>query len=172
MDDTSLYAFFDERIGDDVTSTQHFDRWWKGRSGTLLDLPDPAELGVDGYPDVWVQGDIELPLTYRDAPGEPLDGVTVDLPLNGLNQITDDGFDWQVPGHRAELVEQLMRSLPKTIRRELIPFAETVDAVLERLGPPSGRLVDRLADDRHRGGRCRGRRPQRSTSTPSTPTSG
>ena len=146
IDDDSLFTFFDERIGDDVTSTQHFDRWWKDQSGTLLDLPDPIEFGVDGYPDVWVQGDIELPLTYRDAPGEPLDGVTVHLPLNGLNQITDEGFDWQVPGHRDELVEQLMRSLPKAIRRELIPFAETVDAVLDRLGPPSGRLVDRLAN--------------------------
>ena len=145
LDDESLFSFFDERIGDDVTSTQHFDRWWKGKPPTLLDLPDPVDLGADGYPDVWVQGDIELPLTYRDAPGEPLDGVTVHLPLNGLNQITDDGFDWQVPGHRDELVEQLMRSLPKAIRRELIPFAETVDVVLERLGPPSGRLVDRLA---------------------------
>ncbi len=145
VDDDALFTFFDERIGNDVTSTQHFDRWWKDQSGTLLDLPDPVHLGLDGYPDVWRQGDIELPLTYRDAPGEPLDGVTVHLPLNGLNQITDDGFDWQVPGHRDELVEQLMRSLPKTIRRELIPFAESVDTVLDRLGPPSGRLVDRLA---------------------------
>jgi ATP-dependent helicase HrpA len=146
LDDDSLFSFFDERIGDDVTSTQHFDRWWKQQSGTLLDLSDPVEFGVEGYPDVWVQGEIELPLTYRDAPGEPLDGVTVHVPLNGLNQITDDGFDWQVPGHRDELVEQLMRSLPKAIRRELIPFAETVNAVLDRLGSPAGRVADRLAE--------------------------
>ncbi len=146
VDDEALFAFFDDRVGDEVTSTQHFDRWWKEQPDGLLDLPDPADLGADGYPDVWHQGDIELPLTYRDAPGEPLDGVTVHLPLNALNQITDDGFDWQVPGHRDELVEQLMRSLPKAIRRELIPFAETVDSVLARLGPPDGRLVDRLAE--------------------------
>lgn len=156
IDDEALFAFYDARIGHEVTSTQHFDRWWKierKRNPHLLDLTSDVvrELvgggrgGVDQFPDVWRQGDIELPLTYRYAPGEPLDGVTVHLPLNGLNQITDDGFDWQVPGHRDAVVDQLMRSLPKAIRRELIPFAETVDAVLGRLGPPEGRLVDRLA---------------------------
>jgi ATP-dependent helicase HrpA len=157
IDDEALFAFYDARVGADVTSTQHFDRWWKQerqQNGRLFHLTDKAvrELvgdhghGFEDYPDVWLQGDIELPLTYRYAPREPLDGVTVHLPLNGLNQITDEGFDWQVPGHRDEVVEQLMRSLPKAIRRTLIPFAETVDQVLDRLGPPSGRLVDRLAD--------------------------
>lgn len=145
LDDDWMFSFFDERIGDDVTSTQHFDRWWKQQPRDRLDLPDSVDVEAEGFPDVWVQSDIELPLTYRDAPGEPLDGVTVHLPLNGLNQITDEGFDWQIPGHRHELVDQLIRSLPKTIRRELIPLAETVDVVLERLGPPVGRLVDRLA---------------------------
>jgi len=145
LDDDWMFSFFDERIGDDVTSTQHFDRWWKQQPRDRLDLPESVDVEAEGFPDVWVQSDIELPLTYRDAPGEPLDGVTVHLPLNGLNQITDEGFDWQIPGHRHELVDQLIRSLPKTIRRELIPLAETVDVVLERLGPPVGRLVDRLA---------------------------
>ena len=156
IDDEALFAFYDERVGTDVTSTQHFDRWWKDarrRDAGLLDLTGDVvrELvgggrgGHDQFPDVWRQGDIELPLTYRYAPGEPLDGVTVHLPLNGLNQITDDGFDWQVPGHRDAVVETLMRSIPKAIRRELIPFAGTVDAVLDQLGPPTGRLVDRLA---------------------------
>lgn len=159
LDDDTLFAFYDERIGDDVTSAQHFDRWWKQerqKDGKLLDLTDRALARLssghgdgdvtEAFPDVWRQGDIELPLTYRYAPGEPLDGVTVHLPLSGLNQITDDGFDWQVPGNRDDVVEQLMRSLPKPIRRELVPFNDTVDAVLDGLGPPTGRLVDRLAE--------------------------
>jgi ATP-dependent helicase HrpA len=156
LDDDALFEFYDGRVGRDVTSSQHFDRWWKQerqRDGKRLDLTDRAiadlvgghAVAADLYPDVWRQGDIELPLTYRYAPGEPLDGVTVHLPLSGLNQITDDGFDWQIPGHRDDLVESLLRSLPKDIRRHLIPFADTVDAVLEALGPPTGRLVDRLA---------------------------
>ena len=104
VDDEVLFAFFDERIGDDVTSTQHFDRWWKGNPRALLDLPDPVDLGGDGYPDVWVQGDIELPLDVPRRARRTARRVTVHLPFNGLNQITDEGFDWQVPGHRDELV--------------------------------------------------------------------
>ena len=157
LDDDTLFEFYDDRIGPDVTGAQGFDSWWKNARRDdehLLDLTDDvlATLvgrhgeGIDDYPDVWRQGDIELPLTYRYAPGEPLDGVTVHLPLSGLNQITDDGFDWLIPGHRDELVEALMRSLPKGIRRELIPFTEAVDSVLDRLGPPQGKLTDRLAE--------------------------
>ena len=54
-----------------------------------------------------------LPLSYRFDPGGPLDGVSVHVPLTALNQIDDTGFDWQIPGYRAELVEALVRTLPK-----------------------------------------------------------
>ena len=56
------------------------------------------------YPDTWRHGDLVLPLSYRFDPGGPLDGVTVHVPLTALNQVTGDGFDWQIPGYRRELV--------------------------------------------------------------------
>jgi ATP-dependent helicase HrpA len=164
VDDEMLYDFFDERVDADVTSTSTFDRWWKDTrrsSPGLLDLTDDLFAGRGGhgslrladFPDVWTQsagrGAIELPLTYRYAPGEPLDGVTVHVVLSALNQVADDGFDWQIRGHRSELVEVLLRSLPKRIRRELIPFGDTLDRVSQRLPVdpmPGRRLVDVLAD--------------------------
>ena len=144
VDDEMLFAFFDDRVGDDVTSTRHFDRWWKTerqRDGSLLDLTDDlladrehgAGIRLDDFPDVWQQGEIELPLTYRYAPGQPLDGVTVHIPLSALNQIEPTGFDWQIPGHRREVVGMLVRSVPKDIRRELTPIAETIDATFARV---------------------------------------
>ena len=114
-----------------------------------LDLTDDLVGGgppaPDDHPDTWRQGDLVLPLTYRYAPGRPLDGVTVHVPLTALNQLTADGFDWQVTGYRRELVGALVRTLPKELRRALIPAAETTGAACERLGPPRGRLVDALA---------------------------
>jgi ATP-dependent helicase HrpA len=162
VDDEMLFDFYADRIGAEVTSVRHFDRWWKAerqRRPELLDLTEELVAGGRGhgvrladYPDVWVQRHgnsvIELPLTYRFAPGEPLDGVTVHVPLSGLNQVHADGFDWQIPGHRAELVSVLVRSLPKDVRRQLIPLGETIDAVLERLAsvdPERESLVDALA---------------------------
>ena len=152
VDDEMLFGFFDKRVGEDVTSSRHFDRWWKSirpsDPGLLEigeDIVESGGLHRDDFPDVWRQrgdkGEIELPLTYRYAPGEPLDGVTVHLPLAGLNQITDDGFDWQVPGHRNELATALIKSLPKSIRRQLIPLGETTAAALAVLGAPSDSAV-------------------------------
>ena len=135
VDDEMLFDFYADRIGGEVTSVRHFDRWWKETRQyrpDLLDLTDEVVAGGRGhgvrladYPDVWTQrrGDtaIELPLTYRFAPGEPLDGVTVHVPLSGLNQVRAEGFDWQIPGHRRELVTALVKSLPKDVRRRSHP---------------------------------------------------
>ncbi len=165
VDDEMLFDFYDQRVGNAVTSTQHFDRWWKqerrnepaGADAHRLDLTDEFvtdSLHLDGFPDVWHQrgphGDVELPLTYRYAPGEPLDGVTLHVPLAALNQVTSDGFDWNVDGHRDELAAILIRSLPKTIRRDLIPLNDTLATSLDRLAArpraAGERLVDALAD--------------------------
>ena len=153
LDDEMVFAFYDERIGTDVTSGRDFDRWWKQArrdDPTLLDL-DPSVLRnrrgirLADYPDTWTVGGVEYPLTYRFDPGTPLDGATINVPLTALNQFDDTGFDWLIPGYREELVGLLIRSLPKEARRELIPMNETTAAVFEGLGPPDGRLVDALA---------------------------
>ena len=150
LDDDDVFDFYDARVGPDVTSARRFDQWWKGVDDDLLDLNEEVLAGTAGlrltdYPDTWRHGSLVLPLSYRFDPGGPLDGVSVHVPLTALNQVTDDGFDWQIAGHRDELAEALVRTLPKELRRQLIPMAETVRAATERLGPPAGRLVDALA---------------------------
>jgi ATP-dependent helicase HrpA len=150
VDDETLFEFYDDRVGDEVTSGRHFDRWWKEALAARPDLLDLTALDLDApsaiadHPDVWRQGDIELPLTYRFAPGEPLDGVTVHIPLAALNQIRDEGFDWQIPGFRSARAEAMVRSLPKLLRRRLIPLAETTERALDRLDDRvAGQVQDR-----------------------------
>ncbi|HEX7097376.1 MAG TPA: ATP-dependent RNA helicase HrpA, partial [Acidimicrobiales bacterium] len=155
LDEDALVQFFDARVGKDVVSARHFDRWWKRESARrpdLLDLTDDV-LRIDDdavrpgdYPDVWRDGDLELPLSYRFDPGDPLDGAAVHVPVVALNQLDADALDWNIPGYRAELVESLVRTLPKQLRRELAPLSETVRAAHDRLGEPKSRLVDRLAE--------------------------
>ena len=157
LDDEALFEFYDSRVPDEVVTIRHFDRWWKRARADrpeLLELTDDVVGGAGGvafrrddYPDTWVAGEhLELALTYRFDPGGPLDGVSVRIPLTALNQVSADGFDWQIPGYRAELVAALVRTLPKDLRRRLIPLAENTQAAAERLGPPGGRpLVEALA---------------------------
>jgi ATP-dependent helicase HrpA len=149
-DDAAVFEFYDQRIPKDVTSARHFDSWWKkARAGspdlltfTPADLvdPDAGQIGAADYPPTWGG----LPLSYEFAPGEPEDGVTVDIPLAALSQITGEEFSWQVPGRREELVTELIRSLSKELRRAFVPAPDAARAVLARLGEPQGNLLDAL----------------------------
>ncbi|HUY50244.1 MAG TPA: ATP-dependent RNA helicase HrpA [Streptosporangiaceae bacterium] len=149
-DDAALFDFYDRRIPADVTSARHFDTWWKKTRAADPDLLDlsPADLvgpSADGigpadYPSSWG----ELPLSYEFAPGEPDDGVTVDIPLARLNQVNAEEFGWQVPGLREEMVTELIRSLPKQLRTAFVPVPDTARAVLPRLGAAHGDLLEAL----------------------------
>ena len=153
-----LFAFYDARIPAEVTSAQHFDTWWKRARRSEPDLltftagdlltGDAAQVAADSYPDIWTSqspGLSALPLSYAFEPGSDTDGVTVDIPLSRLNQVNPAEFSWQVPGLRAELVTEMIRSLPKSLRRELVPAPDVAREVTARLGEPSGDLRDAVA---------------------------
>ncbi len=153
-----LFAFYDARIPADVVSAQHFDTWWKQARRadpglltlTAADLlsDDAAQVSADSYPDVWTSQSApvaDLPLSYTFEPGSDADGVTVDIPLSRLNQVNPAEFSWQVPGLRAELVTEMIRSLPKALRRDLVPAPDTAREVAARLGEPAGDLRDAVA---------------------------
>ncbi len=153
--DERLVAFFDERVGRDVVSARHFDRWWKDAHRREPDLltfalhdlvePDADPVDADAFPTTWRQGGLAFDVTYTFGPGADDDGVTVHVPLAVLNQVSPAGFDWQVPGHRLDLVVALIRSLPKTVRRHLVPAPDRAREVLAGIGPDDGPLLDVLA---------------------------
>jgi ATP-dependent helicase HrpA len=153
-----LFAFYDARIPADVVSAAHFDTWWKQARRADPDLltfrpadllsEDAAQVSTDSYPDIWTSqsaGLEALPLSYAFEPGSDTDGVTVDIPLSRLNQVNAAEFSWQVPGLRTELVTEMIRSLPKSLRRNLVPAPDVAREVAARLGPPSGDLRDAVA---------------------------
>ncbi len=151
-----LFAFYDRRIPANVVSAQHFDTWWKqacrADPGLLTHLAsdllsdDAAAVSEDSHPDVWTSESAgPQPLSYAFDPGSETDGVTVDIPLSRLNQVNPAEFSWQVPGLRTELVTEMIRSLPKALRRDLVPAPDVAREVVTRLGTPSGDLRDAVA---------------------------
>ncbi len=153
IDDEAVIAFYDRRVDSAVVSSRHFDRWWKDvRRGEPELLTMSAEaLGrasdnnADHYPTTWAHTDMVFSVTYRFDPGAVDDGVTVHVPLDVLGRLTTDGFDWQVPGLRADLVAALIQTLPKDIRRQLIPAAETTAAAYRLLEEADEPLAVALA---------------------------
>ncbi|MFC5750926.1 ATP-dependent RNA helicase HrpA [Actinomadura rugatobispora] len=154
VDDETLFDFYDERVPEDVVSGRHFDTWWKR---TRRDEPDllsfeksmlinqnAGDVSEADYPDSWRQGPLGLRLTYQFEPGADADGVTVHIPVQVLNQVRPDGFEWQVPGLRGELVTELIRSLPKQLRVNFVPAPDYARKALERLTPRTEPLLDAL----------------------------
>ncbi|MFJ5860471.1 ATP-dependent RNA helicase HrpA [Pseudarthrobacter sp. NPDC092439] len=137
VDDETLFEFYDARVGPDVVSERHFDKWWKEarqKNPDLLDydksllLSDDAEdLDESAYPRTWRHKGFDLPLTYEfhpvahGSPPNPSDGVTAEVPVLFLNQLDDAPFRWLIPGQRVELVTALIKSLPKNIRKNFVP---------------------------------------------------
>ena len=161
--DEAVFAFYDARVPRDVFDVRSFEAWWRDaatRTPRLLDMSE-ADLagetaGTDerAFPARWRQGDQVLSLAYRFEPGSPDDGVSVVVPLALLASLRPDGFDWQVPGLRDELIAGLLRALPKVVRRHVVPAADWAARFADELagegpeahdGLPARTLRDALA---------------------------
>lgn len=152
VDEDTLFDFYDQRIPESVTTARHFDSWWKKQKNKhSLDfdpealLEDDHDVTEDAFPDRWLKGSIDYDLTYKFEPGDPLDGVTLRVPVPLLAGLDTEGFDWLVPGLRLELVTELIRSLPKALRRTVVPAPEFAERALPKLLPYEGALIDQLA---------------------------
>ncbi|MFM7252522.1 MAG: ATP-dependent RNA helicase HrpA, partial [Ilumatobacteraceae bacterium] len=158
VDESAVYSFYDARLGPEVVSGRHFDRWWSGaraQDPALLTMSLEALSGaratpaVDDFPTTWQYDDLHLAIEYRFEPGANDDGATVVVPLTVLGRLADTGFDWHVPGIRPAIVDSMLRALPKEHRRHLSPMAEVVAAVQDRIAcadPGTGTLADAISE--------------------------
>jgi len=146
------FAFFANRVPADVVSAVEFERWWRAarqRDPELLTLPREllraCEADVAEAPTEWRDGELSFPLSYAFAPGAPEDGVTVHVPLERVGELRADEFTWLVPALREALVTALIRSLPKELRRSLVPVPAVAAELLRALRPDREPLLDALA---------------------------
>jgi ATP-dependent helicase HrpA len=106
----------------------------------LTNAAAAGQVRVEDFPDeVPLSQGLTLPLSYAFAPGAPQDGVTVDVPLAVLDTVAErtsgESLAFTVPGLREELVTALLRTLPKQLRRALVPIPDRVREVLPRIAP-------------------------------------
>lgn len=156
-DEQARFRFFDDLIPEHVTSAAAFNRWWKDERRSHPDLliypasllmPREATSG-EGFPDRWQCGDLSLPLSYEFAPGSPRDGVSMRIPIEVLERVSDAGTDWLVPGMREDLLTEAIRALPKGVRRLLAPAPDVAASVarwIEQAGDEPVEAVVASAD--------------------------
>ncbi|MFP7364673.1 ATP-dependent RNA helicase HrpA [Corynebacterium callunae] len=156
VDEETLFNFYDSKLPENATTSRNFDSWWKKTSRQQPDLLDfdPEKLmneeansiSEEAFPDKWLKGNLVFDLTYHFEPGHRDDGVTVLIPIPVLGGLDTQGFDWLVPGVRLDLVTELIRSLPKALRRTVVPAPEFAKRSLALLHPYASPLTTQLAD--------------------------
>ena len=156
-DEQARFRFFDDLIPEHVTSAAAFNRWWKDERREHPDLliypasllmPPEATSG-EGFPDRWQCGDLSLALSYEFAPGSPRDGVSMRIPIEVLERVSNAGTDWLVPGMREDLLTEAIRALPKGVRRLLAPAPDVAASVarwIEQAGDEPVEAVVASAD--------------------------
>jgi ATP-dependent helicase HrpA len=147
VDDATIAAFYAGRLPAEVHSLVTFERWREEAERSdprvLLLTRDALmrhaarEVTEELFPEVLTMAGTDLPLKYRFAPGHPLDGLTVTVPLALLNQLDAARLTWLVPGMIREKVSWYLKALPKTLRNRLVPLPDAVTAFLEAV--PFGR---------------------------------
>ena len=150
--DQSLFDFYAQRIAH-VSSVHELNRLIRERGGpaflcaTEADLTGGQELSfdVEAFPDAVPLGGQPVALSYAYAPGEEADGVTVKLGFSLAQTVSQASVEWAVPGLREGLITELLRALPKSLRRELMPFPPKVAEILRDLKPGGDSLPQDLA---------------------------
>lgn len=145
VNDEDLFTFYDTRISQEATTIATLAKWWKDnweenpnmlnfdpdeverlqttQSTDLADYPDHWNtVGTDGQP-------FRLRLSYIYDPSNPLDGVTVHVPLYALSRLTSEEFTWNVPGLLDELIIGMIKSLPKSLRVQFVPAPNTAQKI-------------------------------------------
>ncbi|HHI77591.1 MAG TPA: ATP-dependent RNA helicase HrpA, partial [Gammaproteobacteria bacterium] len=154
LDERWLYDFYDRQIPAHLANADDFERWYRREARRRPDLLklDRDEVirqleGVDvaDFPDHWEDGELRLALRYRFEPGHEADGVSVRVPVALLPQLDARPFDWLVPGLLEEKVVFLLKGLPRSLRRRLVPIPDTAWRVCRELKGRAGDFWSELA---------------------------
>ncbi|QKQ27794.1 ATP-dependent RNA helicase HrpA [Candidatus Reidiella endopervernicosa] len=155
VDEQVLVEFYEQKIPTGIYSGATFEKWRRGveaKDEKLLFLTreelmqhDAAGVTQAQFPPSAKVGALKLKYEYHFEPGSRDDGVTLQLPLAALNQIEALQFEWLVPGLLREKLIALIKSLPKSLRRNFVPAPNFADALMQVISFGEGSLFEQLS---------------------------
>ena len=149
-----LVGFFEGKLPQDIADSRALDAWYRKarpvEQAALRWSLDDVMSGGAGLDPKAFPASLDLPpqkyrLEYRFVPGDDADGVTLHLPLAMLNALPAARCEWLVPGLLAEKVAELIRGLPKALRRNFVPAPDFARAFAEAEAPRDESLTKALA---------------------------
>ncbi|WP_455423544.1 ATP-dependent RNA helicase HrpA [Agrilutibacter solisilvae] len=158
VDEDWMAQWYLDRLPAHVHNAQALDAWFgklpaaekAALEWSLDDLMIGGETEAARFPPYLALGDVRLAVVYRFDPGAPDDGMTLAVPLHLLNALDPARLTWLAPGFAADKAAALIRSLPKTLRRNFVPAPDFARAFVEAHAQPtadamSGELARFLA---------------------------
>ncbi|WP_436917584.1 ATP-dependent RNA helicase HrpA [Acinetobacter schindleri] len=141
VDEETIYQFYASKVPLEVASRRSFEDW-----RATVEPQDPRYLFIDDdalwlndrpttqqFPDYLRNGELRLAASYRFDPSHDEDGATVRIPLQALPQVDENLWSWGIPGWRQDLIEALLKALPKDKRRNLVPIPDTARKLMARI---------------------------------------
>ena len=157
VDEETLYQFYRDRLGTiaDLRSlarlvkTKGGDAFLRLRPEDLLRAaPDTEELAL--YPDEIKLGEARVKADYRFDPGAEDDGITVAVPAASVHRVDPADADWVVPGLLQEKIAAMLKALPKTYRRQLVPVGDSAAIIAREMPRTKEDLATALGHFIHR----------------------
>ena len=144
-----LFSFYKNQLSNcyDIRSLKHLLKEKNDDSYLRLNQADlyryiPCEEELALYPDRLKLGSRDFTCEYQFDPGKQDDGLTVKVPLSMVPEVSGDELDWLVPGLQKEKIAALIKGLPKSYRKQLVPVANTVDIILSEMPKNKGAFAD------------------------------
>ena len=158
VDDALIYAFYDAHIPPEVFNGRLLEQWWRAASRQQPQLllltreelmrHEAAGVTTQAFPKTLRLGGVDCKASYLHQPGDARDGVTIDVPIFVLNQVSEERCEWLVPGMLKDKVQALLKSLPQKPRSRFVPLPESATRLAQALSEPelfgSGSLTDVL----------------------------
>ncbi|MCV2357745.1 ATP-dependent RNA helicase HrpA [Paucibacter sp. TC2R-5] len=154
VDDELIYAYYDEHLPADVVSGATLERWYRHASKAepkLLQLSrdelmrhEAAGITSNAFPKTLRMGGVDCLANYLHSPGDARDGLTVDVPIYALNQVSEERCEWLVPGMLAAKVLVLLKSLHQRPRSRLVPLPDFVAEFIAANPFGQGALIEVL----------------------------
>jgi ATP-dependent helicase HrpA len=153
IDEDQLFRFYDQRIPADIHNGPAFERWYRKTAGNdplllseeQLLQGDTRHITEEDFPSKLSLDGIQLPLSYHFEPGNPADGVTLQVPLVLLKRLPGWKLAWLVPGMLEEKLIAMIRSLPKAKRKNYVPAPDFARACFESMPRAEAPLAEAFA---------------------------
>lgn len=155
VDDEVVFQFYDECIPKGIYSSKTFDSWRKEAekdnpeilylSRDYLMQHSAGDITEEQYPKQLLVNNTPLPLSYHFEPGTPEDGVTLTVPVTLLNSLNPIQCEWLIPALRREKITQLIKTLPKALRKNFVPVPQFADACMDAISDKSLPLLQSIS---------------------------